>query len=827
MKLRKNNGVEQHYYSDRLKRKLNEMRFTLVTIIEAPSGYGKTTALRDFLETGVPENTPIYWFTAIDETPSAGFRRLCREIDKIDSHAGGRLLKIELPNAANIGEVCDALRSVRCRQETYLVLDNFQLLQTALMPSFFTALMDHGGEALHVVILTQMLGRDIHTAVAGRGFLHITASDLRLGAEDILRYYALADVNITLEDAHSVESCTEGWIVAVYLQLRAFRETGSFSHITILSLMEHLVWDVMTNEQQVFLMRLSPFETITYRQACVLIKSETLPVYAQEALKNPFIRYERVEQRYELHSILSQLLNEKRGERGVIFEQECLLKAGDLCRDEGRISEALNFYWRANDYERLMSLDFSFLIFEEIGDTPFVSIAMDIVQNCPEVIKRAFPLSMLRISWTLMIFGFHEAFDELMQDLREMLDLVEDRDDIFLLRGEWLLLTSFNHYPDLDEMTKILKKAADLFKGECSQVILFDSPWWFGSCTPLADFHITPGEADKEGEKFEKYVALFSKLTNGNGTGADALYRAVLAYHRGNIGEAEALAYKAVYLSESKKQSIIQLNATLQLAQVALIKADTEGWQHAINAMERAASYPSQNSFVVRSALDIMRGMLLIELQQLDGLADWLKKGDFSKKRLLPPMIPLAVFIHGLYLLHQGEIPRLIGKIEANLSKESIDKPINNMLLTLNLAAGYLHMENCEKAVALIRSTAQRVMPDRLVFTFASFSWLLQGLTDDIIEKECPELYDRFKEIKERFGSGWIKLYNDFLPEELPTDLTEREREVALLAARGKRNSEIAEELFISESTVRTHLRTIFKKLDIDRRIKLAEKFKN
>ena len=59
-----------------------------------------------------------------------------------------------------------------------------------------------------------------------------------------------------------------------------------------------------------------------------------------------------------------------------------------------------------------------------------------------------------------------------------------------------------------------------------------------------------------------------------------------------------------------------------------------------------------------------------------------------------------------------------------------------------------------------------------------------------------------------------------------PFELTEREREIAQLAADGLRNHEIAEALFVSENTVRAHLRTIFQKLDIDRRAKLSKVFK-
>src|SRR5690606_2452115 len=132
MRQGKSGRAEPHYYSDRLKRKLDKLRFAPATVIEAPSGYGKTTAIRDYLEIGLPRGTPIYWFTATDEAPAASFRRLCREIEKIDKNAGERLLKIELPNAVTIGEAMDALRSIRCTHEAYLVIDNFQLLHEVL-----------------------------------------------------------------------------------------------------------------------------------------------------------------------------------------------------------------------------------------------------------------------------------------------------------------------------------------------------------------------------------------------------------------------------------------------------------------------------------------------------------------------------------------------------------------------------------------------------------------------------------------------------------------------------------------------------------------------
>jgi two-component system, NarL family, nitrate/nitrite response regulator NarL len=56
-----------------------------------------------------------------------------------------------------------------------------------------------------------------------------------------------------------------------------------------------------------------------------------------------------------------------------------------------------------------------------------------------------------------------------------------------------------------------------------------------------------------------------------------------------------------------------------------------------------------------------------------------------------------------------------------------------------------------------------------------------------------------------------------------PARLTPREREVALLATRGLSNRAIADQLKLTEGTVKIHLNNIFRKLGIYRRASLIK----
>ncbi len=820
MEHRKTGDTDIHYYSDRLKRKLSNLRTSHFAIVEAPSGYGKTTAVRDFLESALPRDTPVFWFATAEEATMSSFRRFCRVIGEIDAGAGQKLLKTGY-NAAVVGETCDALRSIRCRRETYLVIDNFQFMQPNLPVSLFSALLEHGGEGLHIIVITQMLARNLTAAAAGRAVLRITASDLRLQAEDIRRYFDVSGAPVSADGANEIARRTEGWIAAVRLTLSAYRETGSYSDTTsIYTLMEHLVWDALTAGQQVFLMRLSPFGTVTAYQACAICGWDTLPEYARDALDSPFIRYEGTGRHYELHAILSGILAQKRRERGDAFDRECLLAAGDCCRDECDAVRAMDFYAQAGDYERMLRLDLSALYFETIGAEPFYELALRIARECPSELKQKYPLSMLRIAFELLAGGMNVDFGVLLDELYPMIDKNGDGDP--LLRGEWLLLFSLRHLPRLDEMMSVLKQAAELFAGGHSRVILPDSPWFYCIFAPFTVFHSVPGEADREADALEEYIALYTGLTNGHGAGADVLFRAELAHYRGHLREAEIQAYKALYIAQSMRQKAIWLAASFHLAEIALESADTAGWKNAVASIEESLD-GLQNIFLLPSAVDTVKGMLLSELGRSEEIADWLKDGDFSERQL-PSMEIGRTAVHLGTLLDRGKYARIIGAAEA-MHPEGIQiRGFQDIYLALIVAVAYLRSGNREKALRYADRAVRAAMADGLFLQLLYYGHLLDGLGEECLERSFPEQMKRFEAEKKKYLSAYSSVFPGLSPKELPKDLTAREREIALLAARGLKNCEIAEELFVTENTVRTHLHSVYQKLDIDRRAKLAEK---
>lgn len=80
--------------------------------------------------------------------------------------------------------------------------------------------------------------------------------------------------------------------------------------------------------------------------------------------------------------------------------------------------------------------------------------------------------------------------------------------------------------------------------------------------------------------------------------------------------------------------------------------------------------------------------------------------------------------------------------------------------------------------------------------------------------------------------AGWQLSRRKNPPETPPEDqreqlgISKREYEILLLVAQGATNQEIADQLFISLNTVKTHLSNLYQKLDVSRRTQAVEKGK-
>lgn len=96
----------------------------------------------------------------------------------------------------------------------------------------------------------------------------------------------------------------------------------------------------------------------------------------------------------------------------------------------------------------------------------------------------------------------------------------------------------------------------------------------------------------------------------------------------------------------------------------------------------------------------------------------------------------------------------------------------------------------------------------------ARFILYCETITDELLAERCEGHLSAEESDKEVIDLITSLLTTDER-EEVPGELTPRERDIIIGVVKGMTNKEIADELFISPNTVTTHRRNIVKKLDI------------
>ena len=96
----------------------------------------------------------------------------------------------------------------------------------------------------------------------------------------------------------------------------------------------------------------------------------------------------------------------------------------------------------------------------------------------------------------------------------------------------------------------------------------------------------------------------------------------------------------------------------------------------------------------------------------------------------------------------------------------------------------------------------------------------LRNGADDYIVKPfiLPNLLARIEAVLRRCSWNSSKQSSNTTAEQPETPLTAREKEILRLVAQGASNKEIADTLVVKEVTVKTHLNSVFKKLNVSSR---------
>lgn len=177
-----------------------------------------------------------------------------------------------------------------------------------------------------------------------------------------------------------------------------------------------------------------------------------------------------------------------------------------------------------------------------------------------------------------------------------------------------------------------------------------------------------------------------------------------------------------------------------------------------------------------------------------------------------------AIYVQAHYLYLKKEYAVSVGMVEAALAMGMEKYPISAIYLHLIAVMDYMSLKQMERAKKHVLEAWRLARPDDLIEGFGEHHGLLGGMLEAVIKPEWPEDFKRIIAITYRFSAGWRKVHNPITGHDVADDLTTTEFAIAMLAARGWTNQEIASHLKISPNTVKQYLAAAREKLHVSRR---------
>ncbi|MGN1039019.1 MAG: AAA family ATPase, partial [Mailhella sp.] len=279
----------RYYFSRHLWETLADIPTYGLTVIEAPSGFGKTTALREYLARE-QKTADVRWYTCFGESTGRAWAGICALFSGQEGSITEELLELGEPSVENLADIGFLISGYACAKPTFLVIDNYQLFDSPVRKRCIAAFSSCRNENVHIILVTQPLKEEDNGATFHpHPYLNITQRDLFFDNQCIVEYCSLTGIDISQKQIDLLQATSRGWVAAIRLQLSHYRHTGNFIDFKeIRPLVETAIWNRLSPEKRNLIMALSLLESFNSRQAAIMNNGMALPDTIAEILSIEF-----------------------------------------------------------------------------------------------------------------------------------------------------------------------------------------------------------------------------------------------------------------------------------------------------------------------------------------------------------------------------------------------------------------------------------------------------------------------------------------------------------------------------------------------------------
>jgi LuxR family maltose regulon positive regulatory protein len=327
-------------------------------------------------------------------------------------------------------------------------------------------------------------------------------------------------------------------------------------------------------------------------------------------------------------------------------------------------------------------------------------------------------------------------------------------------------------------------------------------------------FHRQSGNLDNENAKMRECMPYYYQVVDGHGNGAEHVMQGETDFLLGKLTDAEISYHLGASAARRKQQYSILVTAEILTMRMALFEGKYNRMTEHLEQLRQTLKQRKQ--YILLNTLDIGEAWLYALLGHPEETQSWVLS-DNATAMVMYPSTPMLQTVVNQVLLAQGEWTKVIARgDELAVFFEKNHTVLCTVYLHIQLAIAMKNLQRYGDATRELHLALNLALPDGLLVPFAECGEglveLLEKLQDEgVYQTEIQDILA----LSSKFTASKQTILREHWHETLDYGLTERELEIAKLAAQRKTNQEIAEALYLSQHTVKNHLKHIFDKLEL------------
>jgi LuxR family transcriptional regulator, maltose regulon positive regulatory protein len=856
-------------------------------LISAPAGFGKTTVVSDWIN---QNKILTAWFSLdnSDNDPVDFLSYIISGIQCISKEFGQSILKLlNSPNKPSVESIVSLLINeiLNINQNFLLVLDDFHLIESSDILKLVAYLLEHIPGNIHIVILTRSdPALPVSRLRSQHQLVELRSSDLSFSANDIsILFNKKLKLGLSIEDVISLETKTEGWIAGLQLTALSMQGRADISKFIqdlkgdnryIMDYLMEEVLKIQSDDIKVFLLQTSILEQMSAPLCNAVLNRNDSQLILETLEKNNMFVIPLDDERnwYRYHHLFADLLKQKLLQKETSIIEAIHNKACHWFEENNFYELALEHAFKINNYKKCIQILDG--IVEHMWETGQHSAILRYGNLLPDELIKTNPQFCLYYSWILIITDQIQKARPFLVSAEEITrtSISHKNSSIEDIRYNKKLLGKISGaYAYLFSIQADAEKTFIYSKAAMENLSEEDSLWlswvWYSIAITeslsehfresleayekalaygkksgniylistvamnMAYFEIRMGQFTSSYKNCSDLIAFmkesgYSQITKSEPSYA-GLYSCMASIECMRTDFEEALKNIKIAYSLSKNDSNYSHKVVILL--IYYLTQYGRGESTGVNNILNEAEKIIQQNKIGPAAMAIyigIRGFIYIEQHELEKASQFFKNNGLSLNKKISYFDDRGYFSFALLLITEykcKEAEKILSELlrmaqAANRIEALVELRI--LYAILNKTTG-----DREKALKNLIDALQDATNENILMSFIYYHDRIKDLLKDVFKILATTKTHVPKKLIEKLNFA-IEKREKLSNVSFKADLSARELDTLRLITEDLTNQEIADKLFISLQTVKTHVKNILLKLEVDSRIRAVTKAK-